>query len=738
MQQRHVAFDDLQPLDSVPLPVVKRRGRPRGSKVRTLVGTGQSFTTADFAFLRAHLLGMDQRRAAVRYLLHLDISTAREASAYFEALLARMESLTRADASIKEDARPTVEAAVRLILQWRADVLQFKALASTPATIASSTPKPAPAERLPTLDEFMREVNMDGFSEAEVLEAYEDRYGDQLAQAKATPAVESAPEVAQPLNDPYTSKRLGQVADAIGQLYGLVSVAPVGSDTVSAWLAPALAEKVRPFGVLTLADLCNWINITGRSWPTKVKAVGKAKAHRLMMWLIDNEKSIGVELNSLIKESLPLEDGDVSSVSSVASTASAAGNVVEWQALEFGIVPIEHLDWPLRLRIDGTFRSRDNNTMGATDDADAIRRWLAEYHDSPRTLDAYSRAIECLVLWAVVEKGKGISSLVRTDLLEFKNFLRNPPPHWVQTARVTKASKHWRPLRGPLSPASVEHTMRAVSALFSALFKARYLNANAAEGLVRTKRTEITMDTTRSLSNQDIAVVGETLASMDDTPQKRRYRALLLLLQSTGLRKSEVAPLVWGDIKRARMDNNECDVWQVTFVGKGSKERVVPITQKTYQALVDHREDRKNLAKTRKLALLASLKDEEWPLIGIIDEAQAQGRDARPGDYIFDAPRVANTTGALSSARIHSIIKTFFKACALKAHELNRDPTNFERASMHWMRHTFAHQVLAASGNDLAVVKELMGHSSIAVTGIYVKANMTQRINAVQKVSYTY
>ena len=73
-----------------------------------------------------------------------------------------------------------------------------------------------------------------------------------------------------------------------------------------------------------------------------------------------------------------------------------------------------------------------------------------------------------------------------------------------------------------------------------------------------------------------------------------------------------------------------------------------------------------------------------------------------------------------------------------KAHELGRDSESFERASLHWMRHTFAHQVLAATSNDLAVTQQLLGHSSIAVTSVYVKANMQQRIDAVKKVNIGY
>lgn len=738
MQHRHVTFDDSTLQVAEPLPLKKRRGRPFGSKSRTWIGSGKSFTTADFAFLRAHLLGVDIRHAAVRYLLHLDISTTREATAYFDALMARMESLAREDANIKDAARPTVEAAVDVILSWRRDVLKF---AEAKTTAPAPAPAAAPAVDLPTLEEFMYSAKMEDFSETEVLEAYQETYGDQLALQAAPKAVVSAvPAPAatpEPSADPYSARRLASVADSIGRLLGMISVAPMGTDETIAWLPPALAEKFRPFGVLTLSDLANWININGRGWFSKVPAVGKSRAQRLAQWLNDNEKTVGVELNDLVKSSMAQEDVLGAAATDLAAPASTS--VSQWQALEFGIVPVQHLDWPMRLRgHDGMFRSKDNNTLGATDDAHAISLWLAEHNDSPRTLEAYTRAVEWLVLWAVVEKGKAISSLVRADLQEFKTFLFAPPPHWVQTARVTKNSKHWRPLRGPLAESSVEGAMRAVSALFAALTKASYLRANAASGLVRTKRTEITMDTTRSLSNQDIEVVAAALASMDESPRKRRFRALLLLLQTTGLRRHELVALVWRDIKRARTDNNESDVWQVSFIGKGRKERTLPITQQTYQALSAHREDRKELAKGRKLAFLSQLKDDEWPLVGILDDAQAQEREAKASDFVYDTGRLANLTGALSTQRVHTIIKDFFKSCVAKAHELGRDSENFERASLHWMRHTFAHQVLAATSNDLAVTQQLLGHSSIAVTSIYVKANMQQRIDAVKKVNIGY
>ena len=56
---------------------------------------------------------------------------------------------------------------------------------------------------------------------------------------------------------------------------------------------------------------------------------------------------------------------------------------------------------------------------------------------------------------------------------------------------------------------------------------------------------------------------------------------------------------------------------------------------------------------------------------------------------------------------------------------------NFAKASAHWLRHTFAHQVLAATDNDLAVVQQLLGHGTIQTTAIYVKANVERRTKAI-------
>jgi site-specific recombinase XerD len=94
-----------------------------------------------------------------------------------------------------------------------------------------------------------------------------------------------------------------------------------------------------------------------------------------------------------------------------------------------------------------------------------------------------------------------------------------------------------------------------------------------------------------------------------------------------------------------------------------------------------------------------------------------------------------NHVGGLSAAAIYSLLKQFFLKCSEVAGELPSEKrTTFKRASTHWLRHTFAHHVLKATGKDLTVAQSLLGHSSINTTAIYVKADMQARAAAVNAV----
>ncbi|MCY1477040.1 hypothetical protein D9M68_104210 [compost metagenome] len=120
--------------------------------------------------------------------------------------------------------------------------------------------------------------------------------------------------------------------------------------------------------------------------------------------------------------------------------------------------PLEQLRLPSALSgRNGSNRAPTTATrIAATDDLAAVTAWLARYADSAATLQTYRREVERLILWAVLQLGKPLSSLTHEDLLAYERFLADPQPaaRWVLTGSKKLARSHpdWRPFAGPLSP----------------------------------------------------------------------------------------------------------------------------------------------------------------------------------------------------------------------------------------------------------------------------------------------
>jgi integrase/recombinase XerD len=145
-----------------------------------------------------------------------------------------------------------------------------------------------------------------------------------------------------------------------------------------------------------------------------------------------------------------------------------------------------------------------------------------------------------------------------------------------------------------------------------------------------------------------------------------RDRAILELLYASGLRVSELANLT--------MSSLDLDEGFLTVLGKGSKERLVPVGAPALRALVRYLRDvrpRVDRGKTKGTVFL----------------------NARGGAI----SRMAVWTLVKKSARRAGITKT---------------------VSPHTLRHTFATHLLEG-GADLAAVQELLGHADISTTQIY-------------------
>ncbi len=146
-----------------------------------------------------------------------------------------------------------------------------------------------------------------------------------------------------------------------------------------------------------------------------------------------------------------------------------------------------------------------------------------------------------------------------------------------------------------------------------------------------------------------------------------RNRAILETLYSTGVRVSELAGLDTGDV--------DAQAGLVRVMGKGRKERLVPIGAKALESLAHYR---------RALA-------------------EKTGIDPQSGEALF----LNKDNGRLTTRSIARIVEKMARACGVAI-----------PVSPHALRHSFATHLLDG-GADLRAVQELLGHRSLSTTQRY-------------------
>lgn len=532
---------------------------------------------------------------------------------------------------------------------------------------------------LPTLEEFAESFPEDLYSEQELIELYREQYGKTQYVPTTNAVVDRASTVRQAL-------------EGLAMIQSRKARAPAGGDAIELWLSARLCLQLRVFGVLSLRDLVTLINRYGRTWYSQVPGLGRVRARRLVQWLIDHESLLQASLSPRIKG---LAEG---------APGAAAGPVA--------LAADHQLVEPQR---GLSLRSSAPNALGAEGDQEALQAWFATLTlKSLHTRQAYLRDVQRLLLWAR-ERGQCLSTLKVGDAVEHARFLLDPPAHWINHLPTARDAADWRPMRGPLSAASANRALAAIGHLYGFLVESGYLVANPfarVRSVGRAGAIHQQMDTTRSFSGAHLAAMHDTLAGMPDGPAKRRLAAILALAETTGMRRFELADHTWGDVCGLPMQERS-GVKALNVRGKGGQERILPLKPSVLAALEAHLADRVELVRQ---GVLAETPRELTPLISILESVAQFG-------YV-------QGRGALSAAGLHRVLKGFFRtvAAACDHDELRAD---FRRASTHWLRHTFAHEVLKASGNDLPVTQQLLGHRNISTTGIYIKANVHQRVEAV-------
>ncbi|WP_415873827.1 tyrosine-type recombinase/integrase [Burkholderia ubonensis] len=236
--------------------------------------------------------------------------------------------------------------------------------------------------------------------------------------------------------------------------------------------------------------------------------------------------------------------------------------------------------------------------LGAAHDLDAVRAYPHCYDDRPATRRAYTRELERLVLWRVAERGVALSSMRVEDCEAYKAFLAAPGERFTG-APVSRTSGRWRPFApdGLARRRASAMLVRALRAAFTWLVAVRYLAGNPWAAVTdpsvvkRVRKLQVE----RALPLDLWTRVRATLAERGDLqgPSGPRWRAArALLLGDGGLRIAEAAAVARAALAWLPADDDTPASWLLEVIGKGNKQRFVPISDECVDALRAHWRDR--------------------------------------------------------------------------------------------------------------------------------------------------
>ena len=269
----------------------------------------------------------------------------------------------------------------------------------------------------------------------------------------------------------------------------------------------------------------------------------------------------------------------------------------------------------------------------------------------------------------------------RRDLLDLEEFARaylcRDDFRWSDIDRgVVRAFLGEAGRRG-LAPRTVARKLSAVRSFFRHLRRTGGISSNPARSVRGPKLDRTLPGHLRTEETEALFRWAETRAASENGLAETRLLAILELLYGSGLRLAELTALDVGSL--------DLDGGRIRVLGKGRKERIVPITGAAARAIRRYLPRRAEVAEPATRALLV-------------------GRHGR----------------RLSRRHIQRLVRAVLQDFAESAD-----------VSVHSLRHTFATHLLDA-GADLMAVKELLGHASLGTTRIYAHTSK-ERLRRVYK-----
>ncbi len=279
-------------------------------------------------------------------------------------------------------------------------------------------------------------------------------------------------------------------------------------------------------------------------------------------------------------------------------------------------------------------------------------------------------------LWAEAGLARNTLDAYRRDLRAFADHLaeqrvvfRSLQPGDIQSFLVDQKERHG------LAISSIARRLVAIKLFCRFAFAKGHMDRDLSD-LIETPKKWKHLPHVLNVKQVD-ALLG--LPDAND-PLALRDRAILHLFYATGLRVSELVGL--------RVRDVNLEIGYLRCMGKGNKERVVPIGSKAIGTLEEY-----------------------------LSELRPQLVDQMSTDRIF----VSRTGRALDRTNCWRLVVKYARRAGIQG-----------KVSPHTLRHSFATHLLSG-GADLRVVQEMLGHADIATTQIYTHVDSDRLKSVLQK-----
>lgn len=290
-------------------------------------------------------------------------------------------------------------------------------------------------------------------------------------------------------------------------------------------------------------------------------------------------------------------------------------------------------------------------------------------------IDKYIRYLE-------VERNASSHTITsyQTDLYSFLNFIAEEvqkEPEQINVQSIDRLLiRLWlgKLSEDGMAKSSLARKVAAIRSFFKFCFKRGHIEKNPAQLLVIPKKEKILPKT---VGEEDITRMLECVDT--STPSGKQVKAILEIFYGTGVRLSELVNL---DLSHINQDQR-----QIKVLGKGNKQRIMPLGIEAFNALQNHLSDRELLFGKRT------------------------DKDARNAVFI-----------AAGGQRIYS------KAVQRIVEDYLKKTSEVTQKSPHVLRHSFATHMLNR-GADIRVIKEFLGHANLAATQVYTHTSVDRLKN---------